>query len=212
MAIPNPSIRVAVIEDDPGIRQLMEVLLDGSPGFSCVHSFEALEDALPEMVAASPCIILMDIGLPGMSGIEGARLLRERMPDVPVVMFTIHEDEEAVFDSLCAGAVGYLVKGMPPVQLLAAIREAYEGGAPMSPSIARRVVRSFHPSVPNPLSDREREVLQKLVDGESYRTIAESLFISSNTVKAHIKHIYEKLHVHSRAEVVKKAIKNRFFR
>lgn len=208
----NPTIRVAIIEDDPEIRQLMQVLLNGSPGYSCVHSSHSLETALPALENAPPGIVLMDIGLPGMSGIEGVGLLREKMPSVPVVMLTMREDEEAVFDSLCAGAVGYLVKGLPPVQLLAAIREAFEGGAPMSPSIARRVVQSFQPVMPNPLSEREKEVLQMLVDGESYKTIAGALFVSANTVKAHIKHIYEKLQVHSRAEVVRKAMKNRFFR
>lgn len=203
------SIRVAIIEDDHDIRQLMQLIIDGSPGFSCKQAFGDCESGIPALLAENADVVLMDIDLPGMSGIEGVARLREGSPTLNIVMLTVHEDDEAVFDSLCAGAVGYLVKGLPPVQLLDAIKEAYEGGSPMSASIARRVVRSFQPILPNPLSEREKEVLKMLCEGENYKTIAEALFVSTNTVKAHIKNIYEKLQVHNRAGAVGKALKHR---
>ena len=205
-------IRVAIIEDDHDIRQLMCLIIDGSPGFSCLQSWERCETAIPALEKDTPDLLLMDIDLPEMSGIEGVRILKEKLPHLNVVMLTVHEDNEAVFDSLCAGAVGYLVKGLPPVQLLSAIREAHEGGSPMSAAIARKVVRSFQPQSPNSLSERETEVLKMLCEGENYKTIAAALFVSTNTVKAHIKNIYEKLQVHTRAEAVKKALKNRMVR
>ncbi len=203
-------IRVAIIEDDHDIRQLMQLIIDGSPGFACKQAFEDCKTGVPVLVEAAPDVVLMDIDLPEMSGITGVAWLKEKLPEVPVVMLTVHEDNEAVFDSLCAGAVGYLVKGLPPVQLLQAIEEAHHGGSPMSPAIARKVVRSFQPQVANPLSGRENEVLTLLCQGENYRTIATALFVSSNTVKAHIKNIYEKLQVHNRAQAVGKALKHRF--
>ncbi len=203
-------IRTAIIEDDHDIRQLMQLIVDGSPGFACRQAFEDCKAGIPALIAAPPDVVLMDIDLPEMSGIAGVAWLKEKLPEVPVVMLTVHEDNDAVFDSLCAGAVGYLVKGLPPVQLLQAIEEAHGGGSPMSPAIARRVVRSFQPQVANPLSGRENEVLKLLCEGENYKTIAAALFISTNTVKAHIKSIYEKLQVHNRAEAVGKALKHRF--
>ena len=205
----NSIIRVAIVEDDTQIRQLLQLIIDGSPGFSCTQTFEDCEMAIPALESTPPDLLLMDVDLPKMSGIEGVQLLRKKMPDLSIVMLTIHEDDETVFKALCAGAVGYLVKGLPPVQLLQAIKEAAAGGAPMSPSVAIKVVRYFHPERPNPLSGREMEVLKMLCAGENYRTIAEALFISTNTVKAHIKHIYTKLHVNTRAEAVSKAIRDR---
>jgi DNA-binding NarL/FixJ family response regulator len=151
----------------------------------------------------------MDIDLPGMSGISCVRRLKEKMPDLDIIMLTIKEDDESVFESLCAGASGYLIKETPPVELLAAIKEAREGGAPMSAHIARKIVKSFHKTRNSPLSSRETEVLRMLCKGDNYKAIAEALFVSNNTIKAHIKNIYKKLHVHSRAEAVSKALKDR---
>lgn len=202
-------IRVAIIEDDRDIRQLLQILIDRSPGFSCEQVFEDCAAALPVLAQNPPDLVLMDIDLPKMSGIEGTLKIKELLPKLNVVMLTVHEDDEAVFQSLCAGAIGYLVKGLPPVQLLAAIQEAHEGGSPMTPAIARKVVRALQPERANPLSQRETEVLQLLCEGENYKTIAAALFVSTNTVKAHIKNIYEKLHVHNRAEAVGTALKNR---
>ncbi len=205
----QPSIQVAIIEDDADIRQLMQLIIDGSPGFACRRAFHSVEEGVPGLLSEPADVVLMDIDLLQKSGIEGVRWLkRENFPGC-IIMLTVHEDDEAVFDSLCAGAVGYLVKGLPPVRLLAAIEEAYAGGSPMSASIARRVVRSFQTEKTNPLSEREQEVLKLLCDGENYRTIAGALFVSTNTVKAHIKNIYEKLQVHNRAEAVGKALKER---
>lgn len=214
--IEDRPIRVAVVEDDHEIRRSLVLILDGSPGYSCRQGFATAEDALaalPENAprTAVPDVILMDIGLPGMSGIEATRLLRERIPETDVVMLTVMDDDDAVFNSLCAGATGYLMKSTPPAQLLQSIDEVYRGGAPMSASIARRVINSFQ-SVPaglSPLSGREREILEHLCDGESYRVIAEKLHVSGHTVRAHIKNIYSKLQVNSRAEAVRKAMKEK---
>jgi DNA-binding NarL/FixJ family response regulator len=206
----HPSIKVAIIEDDHDIRQLMQLIVDGSPGFFCKQVYEGCKTGVPALIEDPVDIVLMDIDMPEMSGIDGVAWLKEELPKVNVIMLTVHEDNEAVFDSLCAGAVGYLVKGLPPVDLLRAIEEAHQGGSPMSPAIARKVVRSFQPRVTtDPLSGREKEILKLLCDGENYKTIATSLFISTNTVKAHIKNIYEKLQVHTRAEAVGKALKQR---
>ena len=140
----SPLIQVALVEDDPEIRQLLQLIIDGSPGFSCKLAFEDSESALADIPTYQPDVVLMDIDLPGMSGIECVIELKEIMPDLDIIMLTIHEDGESVFDSLCAGATGYLVKETPPAELLDAIREAHEGGAPMSTQIARKIVKSFH--------------------------------------------------------------------
>lgn len=203
------TIRVAIIEDDRDIRQLLQILIDGSPGFYCRQTFEDCASGIPALVLEPPDLVLMDVDLPGISGIEGVLKIKELLPQIHVVMLTVHEDDDTVFQSLCAGAIGYLVKGLSPIQLLDAVREAYLGGSPMSPAIARKVVRSLHTNHNSPLSQRETEVLKMLCEGENYRTIAGALFVSTNTVKAHIKNIYEKLHVHNRAEAVGRALKNR---
>ncbi|MEM7658801.1 MAG: response regulator transcription factor [Bacteroidota bacterium] len=202
-------IHVAIVEDDPEIRQLLQIVIDGSPGFACFKTFEAAEEALEELPRYRPHLVLMDIHLPGMTGIECTKKLRNLIPDTDIVMLTIQEDDDSVFDSLCAGASGYLIKSTPPAQLIEALQEAHEGGAPMSPQIARKVVRSFRPQSNTPLSERETEVLNLLCKGENYRTIAEALFVSTNTIKAHIKNIYQKLEVNSRAEAVSKALKDK---
>jgi len=200
---------VAIVEDDPDIRRLLELLLNGTPGFHCHGAFESCETALERLSGNPPDLVLMDIGLPGISGIEGVRLFRKALPHLPIIMLTVQEDSESVFRSLCEGAVGYLLKGTPPARLLEALREAHSGGAPMSAPIARMVVASFRKNSENPLTEREKEILALLCEGENYRTIAARLFISTNTVKTHIKNIYEKLHVNSRAEAVSKTWKDR---
>jgi len=202
-------ISVAIVEDDREIRRALTLIIDGSPGFSCTQSFNDCETTIKSIQRDPPDVVLMDIDLPGISGIEGVRLLKEKLPDTDFIMLTIHEDDDSLFNSVCAGATGYLVKDIPPVEILKAIFDVYEGGAPMSPEIARRVVTSFKPTVQSPLTPRETEVLQKLCDGDNYRTIAESLHISGDTVRAHIKNIYKKLHVHSRAAAVRTALRDR---
>jgi DNA-binding NarL/FixJ family response regulator len=202
-------IRVAIIEDDGEIRRLLTFIIDSSPGYECKQAFGDCESAIDRLVKEPPDVVLMDIELPGMSGIEGVRRLKDRIPETEFTMLTIRENDESVFDSICAGATGYLMKDTPPAALLEAIRELYDGGSPMTASIARRVVRSFRKPSHSPLTGRETEILLKLSDGCDYKAIAGQLFISGDTVRAHIKNIYKKLHVHSRGEAVKKAIQDR---
>jgi DNA-binding NarL/FixJ family response regulator len=202
-------INVAIVEDEDEIRGLLEQIIDRSPGFSCKHVYKDCESAIQSIKEARPDVVLMDIQLPGINGIEGIKILKDQMPDTDFIMLTIRDEEEVIFQSLCAGATGYLLKETPPVKLLAAIREVREGGSPMSPGIARKIAMSFHPSTENPLTPREKEVLARLTEGENYASISDKLFISGNTVRAHIKNIYRKLHVSSRAEAVMAAIKKK---
>ena len=209
--IEDRPISVVIVEDDETIRQSLELILNGSPGYECTYAFGNAEDAIRELPDDPPDVVLMDIGLPGISGIEATAILRDTLPQTDVVMLTVQENDDSVFNSLCAGATGYLIKSMPPAQLLQSIDEVYQGGSPMTASIARRVIGSFQsaPEPASPLTRREREILEHLCDGESYRVIAEQLFISGHTVCAHIKKIYEKLQVNSRAEAVRKAVERR---
>ncbi|MEM7369223.1 MAG: response regulator transcription factor [Bacteroidota bacterium] len=204
-----PDIHVAIVEDDPEISQLLQIIIDGTPGFACFRTYGDAETALADLPSYKPHIVLMDIHLPEMNGIECSRKLSRKIPETQILMLTIQDDDDSVFESLCAGASGYLLKGTPPAQLIEALEEAHRGGAPMSPKIARKVVRSFRATTQSPLSDRETEVLRLLCDGENYRSIANALFVSTNTIKAHIKNIYQKLHVNSRAAAVSKALKDK---
>ncbi|MDF1698527.1 MAG: response regulator transcription factor [Saprospiraceae bacterium] len=199
------NISVAIIEDDQDIRQLLQLIIDKSPGFSCLHAYESCEDGIPTLLEFPPQIILMDIDLPGMNGIEGIKTIRQHNQNIIILMLTIHTESDVIFDCLCAGANGYLVKGIAPTQLLNSIIEASNGGAPMTPKIASKVVQFFHRTQNHGLTNRELQVLKLLTEGENYSTIGEQLFISKNTVKGHIKNIYSKLHVNSRAEAVLKA-------
>ena len=199
-------IKVAIVEDDSEIRQLLSLIIDGSPGFECSQTYSNCEDAISGIPKNPPDVVLMDIDLPKMNGIEGIRILKETVSKTDFLMLTIKEDDESVFESLCAGATGYLVKDIPPVKLLNSIKDVVEGGSPMSAGIARKVTSSFHKNTESPLSARETEVLKRLCDGENYKTIADAIFVSGNTVRAHIKNIYKKLQVNSRAEAVAKAI------
>ncbi len=199
------SINIGMIEDDEDIRKLLGFIIDQSPGYACTQRFASCEDGIKEILTHPPDILLMDIDLPGINGVEGVRTIRKHNTRMVILMLTIHEDDDSVFASLCAGANGYLLKGTPPVRLLAALEDAHQGGAPMSAQIANKVVRYFHQSKGNDLSDREIEILSGLCRGENYSSLADILFISKNTVKSHIKNIYKKLHVHTRAEAVLKA-------
>ena len=199
------NISVAIIEDDHDIRQLLQLIIDKSPGFSCNIAHESCEEGIPQVLKSKPDVLLMDIDLPGINGIKGIQQIRTQTENITILMLTIHTESDVIFDCLCAGANGYLVKGIAPTQLLASIEEAFNGGAPMSPSIASKVVAFFHRSQNHGLTARELEVLQLLSEGENYSSIGEALFISKNTVKGHIKNIYSKLHVNTRAEAVLKA-------
>lgn len=202
-------IRIGVVEDDNLVREGLQVLLEGSPGFSCIAAYANGEDALIGLVEVKPDVVLMDIDLPGINGIECIISLKELNLSMVFIMLTIFEDTEAIFNSLSAGASGYLLKQTPPVKLLEAIQEVYRGGSPMSGEIARKVVESFQQlEIPNEklggLTKREKEILSYLAKGYLYKEIAELLFISIDTVRSHIRHIYEKLHVKTRTEATLK--------
>ncbi len=209
-----PVIKVAVVEDHHKIREFLEFLLNSTEGFSCAGVFRTMEEALDRIAVDLPDIVLVDIGLPGMSGIEGIRRLKERHPKLPLVMNTVYDDDERIFDALCAGASGYLLKKMPPARLLDSIKEVAAGGAPMSPEVARRVIalfREIHPPerADYQLTPHETRLLNLLVDGHTYKSAAAELNVSVKTVSFHLQRIYEKLQVHSKSEAVAKALRNR---
>jgi DNA-binding NarL/FixJ family response regulator len=203
------TIHVAIVEDDLEISRTLGLIIDGTPGFICKHIFESCEKAIQVLPDIYVDVVLMDIQLPGITGIAGIKKLKPKMPDTDFIMLTIQQDDESVFDSLCAGASGYLVKDISPTELLKSIEEVNKGGSPMSSSIARKVISSFLNNAPSPLTNRETEILKLLCDGNNYRIIADQLFISSHTVRTHIKNIYEKLQVNSRAQAVQKAYKDK---
>lgn len=201
-------IRVSIVEDDQEIRESLAILIRGTDGFDCISTFEVCETALEAIEQDPPDLMLMDINLPGMSGIEGVRRVKEILPETEILMLTISDNDQDVFDSLCAGASGYLKKNIQPVKLLDAIRETVNGGAPMSMAIARMVVNSFQKKTPDHnLTEREQEVLSRLCEGKSYKMIAGELFIDINTVKFHIRNIYRKLEVNSKGEAIAKALR-----
>ena len=211
------AIRVSIIEDQAEIRQGLSVLIGGTPGFQCVGTYESMETALREMRQPYPDVVLVDIGLPRMSGIEGTRILKDRYPGMQMIVLTVHEDDTRIFEAICAGATGYLLKNTPPAKLLDGIREALEGGAPMSPSVARRVITLFREirpprDVDYNLTPHEIRVLSMLVDGHNFKTAAQELGVTRHAVTFHMRHVYEKLQVHSKSEAVAKALRERLIR
>lgn len=199
---------VAIVEDDPQLRAAFTELIEAADGLTCVAHYGSAEEALEALPTLGADVVLMDINLPGVSGIECARRLKERLPSLHVVMLTTFDDSDLIFESLKAGATGYILKRAPAAQIVAAVRDVCDGGAPMSGAIAHKVVQFFrqHQGAVEVqrLSDREREVLLALSEGQQYKEIAVHLAISINTVRKHIKSIYEKLQVHTRAEAVRK--------
>ena len=203
-------IRVAIVEDHPAYREVISEIIQGTGNLELVGVFGSLRGAVDELALAD--VILMDIGLPDISGIEGVSLVKKKNPAVKVIMVTNFNDDERVFQAIAAGADGYLLKKSSTTRILDAIQDTMQGGATMAPFIARRVLEAFKlrsakPSDGEELSVREREVLGLLVEGMNYKTIADKIFISPDTVRNHIRNIYEKLHVHSRSEAVAKAIR-----
>ena len=207
-------IGVLIYEDNPQFREGLTMLINGSIGFCVLASYKNCDNVREEVQKWNPDVILLDINMPGTDGLEGLKRIREVNIDTKVLMLTVFDDNKNVFEALRNGADGYLLKKTPPAKLLEYIQDATEGGAPMTSSIAAQVLKMFHESPrakhqEYDLSERERQVLQLLVDGFSYKMIANDLFIAIDTVRSHIKKIYEKLHVHSKSEAVAKAFKDR---
>ncbi|HTR31294.1 MAG TPA: response regulator transcription factor [Puia sp.] len=207
-------IRIAIVEDNPTLRGSLESLFNHTDGMRCVTSLNNLLNVVSEVGTSRPDIILMDIGLPNISGIEGVRTVKTHYPHIHVLMFTVFDDDEKIFDAIRAGASGYLLKKTPPSEIVQAVYDLYHGGAPMTPSIARRVIQSFQTAPPSvredyQLTTREHEILYSLVDGLSYKKIADKHCVSISTIRTHICNIYNKLHVNSKAEAVARILSPR---
>lgn len=202
--------RIILVEDDPIIRNAFVTLIEQNGEYSVANAYDNAEAAIKNINTDLPDICLMDIELPGMNGIDAIPKIKALQPDTQVVVITVYENDELVFKALCAGASGYLTKNMPPQKLIDSLKELENGGAPMSTNIARMVVSSFHKNRQSPLTARELEVLELLASGKSYSTIADQLFVDKETIKSHIKNIYLKLEVHSKAEAIEKARKSKY--
>jgi len=202
-------ITVSIVEDDKLIREALKDFINEAEGFECIGSYGDCESTIKDLSKNRPDVMMMDIQLPGISGIEGVKKIKERYPKIDVIMLTVHEDLSLVFQALTAGACGYLDKSASEEKILDSIKEIYDGGAPMSYKIAKLVVSSFQKKTETTLTQREFDVLDQLCKGHSYKEIAYKLFITVGTVRHHIKNIYYKLHVHSKSEAVAKALKER---
>ena len=205
-------IKVCIVEDDNGVRESLAGLVSREQGFDCLSSYRTAEEALEDVPKRHPDVVLMDINLPGMSGIECVGRIKSKLPAIQVVMLTVYEDTEQIFKALASGASGYMLKSTPPEEILEAVRSVHGGGSPMTPHIARKVVQSFSAPAPSPkapdgLSPREQEVLELLSHGFLYKEIADKMHISFETVHTYIRRIYEKLHVRSRTEAVAKYLR-----
>jgi DNA-binding NarL/FixJ family response regulator len=197
-------VRVAIVEDQAQLREGLAELVSSTEGYACSGRYRSMEEALAGLTKGAPDIMLVDIGLPGMSGLEGIRVLKQQHPGLLAIMLTIHDDDARIVEAICAGACGYLLKNTPTGKLLEALQSAMDGGAPMSPEVARRVVELFRLNPPPPqveynLTPHETRLLKMLVDGHNYKTAAVALSISVNTVSFHMRRIYDKLQVHSKS-------------
>ena len=208
------AIRVVIIEDQRRIREGLEALIGGTEGYACSGAFRSMEEALVRPWTEIPNVALVDIGLPGMSGIEGLRLLRERYPSTVLVMLTVYADDERIFEALCAGACGYLLKKTPPARLLEYLKDVMSGGSAISPEVARRVIDLFRTIRPPEQADynltpHEARLLRLLMEGHNYKTAAAAMGVSFNTIAFHMKNVYQKLQVHSKSEAVAKALRSK---
>ncbi|MFN8356922.1 MAG: response regulator transcription factor [Spirosomataceae bacterium] len=212
-----PTLSVAIVDDDADVCEALQWILDQTEGFACYGTFRNCAEVLNGLVASSlPDVVLMDIGLPNQSGVQCVEALKQRFPNLIVLMQTVYSSDDLIFQSLRAGASGYILKKTPTDRLLRAIQDAYEGGAPMSGEVARKVLQFFQQKPPAEqaiaeLSERELDVLRLLIEGHQYKTIADKLFVSVHTVRFHLHNIYEKMHVRSRMEAVAKAMKYKLF-
>jgi len=207
------TIKVAIVEDLRDIREGLAQLINATPGFRCTGVYASMEEAIEKIPQNLPDLVLSDIGLPGMDGISGIAILKARFPELLILMLTVYDDNERIFDALCAGACGYLLKKTPWPKLVDALKEAVEGGSPMSPEVARRVINRFREIKPPKeaiyeLTPHEVRLLRMLVEGHSYKTAANELKVSVNTIKFHLRHIYNKLQVHTKSEAVAKALRH----
>jgi DNA-binding NarL/FixJ family response regulator len=198
-------IRVCIVEDDHVIRDGFGLLIDSTHGYKIINTYSNCEEAIKNLDSDKPDVVMMDIELPGGMNAK----IKKLKPKINIIVITVYENDELVFQALCAGASGYLTKNIPPAKLLDAIKEVQTGGAPMSTNIARMVVQSFQKNTNSPLSPRETEVLELLSKGKSYHKIADELFVDKETIRTHIKNIYLKLEVHSKADAIEKALKER---
>src|SRR5215213_2869410 len=211
------TINVVIIEDERDIREGLGMLINYTDGFECNGKYGSMEEALAGIRHRTPDIVLSDIGLPGMDGIDGVRLIKEKFPEMTILMLSVYQDDDRIFHALCAGAGGYLLKKTPPAKILESLREAVAGGAPMSPEVARKVItifRDFSPpeKVEYDLTPHEIRILKLLVEGHSYKTAAARLNVTPSTISFHLKNIYEKLQVHSKSEAVAKALQYRLIK
>ena len=208
-------ISVVIFEDNGNLRRGMQTLINGTMGFECAGAFGNCDNLIKNISDSKPDVVLMDIDMPGTNGIEAVKMLKNQFPEVKILMQTVFDDDEKVFNSICNGAEGYILKSTPPVQILESICDIHEGGSPMTPSIATKVLSMFRSGTKFKknesfdLTEREIDVLKYLVEGMSYKLIAEKCFITFETVGTHVKNIYKKLQVHSKTEAVAKALKER---
>ena len=207
------TIKVAIVEDQREIREGLAELIGTTPGYRCTGAYGSMEEALEKLPKNLPELLLSDIGLPGIDGIKGVSILKDRYPALLILMLTVYDDNERIFDALCAGACGYLLKKTPWVKVVESLKEAVEGGSPMSPEVARRVINLFREIKPPKeaeyeLTPHEVRLLRMLVEGHSYKTAATELHVSVNTIKFHLRHIYDKLQVHTKSEAVAKALRH----
>ncbi len=203
-------IRVSIIEDDETIREGYAYLISNTPGYKVVSAYGSYEEAAKKLLADNPDVLLLDVELPGVSGIDALPKLKKLIPDMYVLILTVYEQDTLIFRALGSGAAGYLTKNTPPEKIVSAIQEVMEGGGPMSAHIARMVIGSFQRNESSPLTRRETEILEQISTGKSRKRIADELFIDLETVKSHIKNIYHKLDVHSKADAIKLARDNKF--
>src|ERR1700712_5200605 len=205
-------IKVTIFEDNKSLRESLRQLIDNAEGMYCAGAFPDANKLIRSMQLTNPDVVMMDINMPGVSGIEAVQLIKEKFPLVHIMMQTVFEDNDKIFAAICAGASGYMLKKTAPQKMIEAIRETYAGGAPMTASVAIKVLQMFRLQNMGEknefidLSEREKEILALLVKGKSYKAVASECFISIDTVSTHVRHIYEKLHVHSKSEAVAKAI------
>lgn len=209
-------LEIVIVEDQREVREGLALLIASMEGYQCTRTFETMEAALRAMEERPADLVLLDIGLPGMDGIEGTKRLKARHPQMEILILSVYGDDDRIFRAICAGASGYLLKSTPPVRILEAIREALSGGAPMSPEIARRVMALFRNHRPPAgaeyhLSPQETQLLRLLVEGHYYKTAAAEMGVSVHTVVTYIKNIYRKLQVHSKSEAVAKALREGWF-